>query len=109
MPSKQSRKNRKKTTSRRPSRSMQVKSAEPKEKSRFTEMSVKDSKDQGQEVESATSTRDENVDSLVDSGSNRVNSQREDRIISDAIYDLRRTAITVTISVAALAAFVISN
>ena len=39
MPSKQSRKNRKKTTGRRPSRSMQSKKVEPKETTRFTEMS----------------------------------------------------------------------
>ena len=108
MPSKQSRKNRKKTTSRRPSRSMQVKSAEPKEKSRFTEMSLKDSQGQIQEVEPAILANDENNDSFVDSASN-INSQREERIISDAVYDLRRTAVTVVISLVALSAFVISN
>lgn len=108
MPSKQSRKNRKKTTSRRPSRSIQAKSVEPKEKSRFTEMSLKDSQGQIQEVEPAISGNDENNDSFVDSASN-INSQREERIISDAVYDLRRTAVTVVISLVALSAFVISN
>ncbi len=109
MPSKQSRKNRKKTTSRRPSRSIQMKNVEPKEESRFTEMSLKDSKDQVHEMEPAVLTRDENNDSLVDSATNRFNSQREDRIISDAVCDLRRTAITTVMVLVALSVFVISN
>ncbi len=109
MPSKQSRKNRKKTTGRRPSRSMQSKKVEPKETTRFTEMSKEEPETPIVNTDSSVLIRDEPSDLEVGSSDIRINSQREARIISDAIYDLRRTGITVVLSIMALTLFVISN
>ena len=109
MPSKQSRKNRKKTTGRRPSQSMQRKKSEPKDTTRFTEMSRGEPQVPIENTESSVLARDGGSDSEVSSFDSRINSQREVRIISDAIYDLRRTGITVVVSIVALALFVISS
>ena len=109
MPSKQSRKNRKKTAGRRPSRSMQSKRVEPKETTRFTEISREGSEPPVGNTDASVLIKDEDSDLEVGSSDSRINSQREVRIISDAIYDLRRTGITVLVSILALTLFVISN
>ena len=109
MPSKQIRNNRKNTTGRRPSRSMQIKKLEPKETTRFTEKSRGEPETPNENTDSSVLISDEGNGLENGSSDSRTNSQREVRIISDAIYDLRRTGITVVISIVALAFFVISS